>query len=98
VPQPKPLDVVLLSAQDCELCQHAKEILRRVSIEYPLDVRTVSLDSTEGQQLAAQHGVLFAPGLLLDGETFSYGRVSERKLRRELSRREATFNSQEVMQ
>lgn len=30
---------------------------------------------------------MFAPGLLVDGEPFSYGRVSERKLRRTLARR-----------
>jgi hypothetical protein len=30
---------------------------------------------------------MFAPGVLVDGEPFSYGRLSERKLRRELRRR-----------
>lgn len=32
-------------------------------------------------------GLLFPPGVLIDGEPFSYGRLSERKLRRELDRR-----------
>ncbi len=31
--------------------------------------------------------MLFPPGIFLDGEPFSYGRPSERKLRRELERR-----------
>lgn len=30
---------------------------------------------------------MFPPGIFLDGEPFSYGRPSERKLRRELERR-----------
>jgi len=32
-------------------------------------------------------GLLFPPGILIDGEPFSYGRPSERKLRHELDRR-----------
>lgn len=87
MPRPRrPVDAVLLTARDCELCQHAQQVLQRVSLDHPLEVSVVSLDSAEGQQLAARHGVLFAPGLLLNEETFSYGRVSERKLRRTLSR------------
>src|SRR5712692_6975871 len=66
---------VLLTAADCELCEHAKKVLQRVASEHPLDIRTVSLDSTEGQELAARNPVLFAPGLLLDGKMLSYGRV-----------------------
>jgi hypothetical protein len=31
--------------------------------------------------------VLFAPGVLVDGEFFSFGRISERKLRRTLDQR-----------
>ena len=50
-------------------------------------VREVDLTSAEGQRLATTVGVLFAPGVLLDGEAFSYGRLSERKLRRALDRR-----------
>jgi hypothetical protein len=98
MPQPPSAQVVLLTATDCELCEHAKGVLQRISGEYPLQVRTIPLDSPEGQRLATRNGVLFAPGLLLNGEIFSYGRVSERKLRRELSRWEASFNPQEVMQ
>lgn len=30
--------------------------------------------------------MLFAPGVLLDGTMFSYGRLSERRLRRHLDR------------
>ena len=31
--------------------------------------------------------MLFAPGVLVDGRPFSYGRLSERKLRRTLDKR-----------
>ena len=37
--------------------------------------------------LAVHSGLLFPPGIFLDGEPFSYGRPSERRLRREIERR-----------
>jgi len=46
----------------------------------------VDLASAEGARLGAAAGVLFAPGVLLDGKPFSHGRLSERKLRRALTR------------
>jgi ABC-type Fe3+/spermidine/putrescine transport system ATPase subunit len=49
-------------------------------------VETVALESKEGQRLAAGAGVVFAPGVLLDGEPFSHGRLSEGKLRKELEK------------
>lgn len=82
----EPIPVVLLTQTNCGLCDDAKEVLDRVSIDYPLHVRTVDMADEEGSTLAAQGGVLFPPGVLVDGRPFSYGRLSERKLRRELSR------------
>jgi hypothetical protein len=59
-----------------------------VEQEYWLSYTTLAWDSRQGQHLALQGGLLFPPGLLIDGEPFSYGRLSERRLRRELDRRE----------
>jgi glutaredoxin len=83
----QPVDITLLTQSSCRFCDHAKQILERVAGEYPLRVTEIDLASTEGQRLAAQAGVLFAPGVLVDGEPFSFGRVSEHKLRRTLDRR-----------
>jgi hypothetical protein len=79
--------VTLLTQGDCAMCEHAKEVLARVGADHPLEVDEVALATPEGQELALRHGVLFAPGVLLDGEAFAYGRLSERKLRRALARR-----------
>jgi hypothetical protein len=49
-------------------------------------VTEIDLASHEGRQLAGRAGVLFAPGVLVDGRPFSYGRLSERKLRRTLDK------------
>ncbi len=81
------IEVLVLSQPDCHYCEHADAVLARVERDYPLAVRHLSLDSDQGQDLAARHGVLFAPGILLDGTMFSYGRVSERRLRRHLDQR-----------
>ncbi len=81
------MDVVLLTQENCSYCEQAKELLGRLSVEYPLSVSIRDLGSREGRALAARGGMLFPPGIFLDGEPFSYGRPSERKLRRELKRR-----------
>jgi glutaredoxin len=82
-----PPRVLLLSAPDCHFCAQAKAVLDRLRREYPLEVQEVSLASPEGQDLAARHGILFPPGLFLDGTFVGFGRVSERKLRRLLAQR-----------
>lgn len=78
--------VTLLTKPDCPLCDQAKAVLARLSGEYDLRLELVTLDSERGQQLATASGMAFPPGVLLDGEPFSYGRLSERKLRRHLDR------------
>ena len=87
---PKPTQVLLLTAADCGFCADAKAVLARVAGEYDVRVDTLPLESHEGQELGRAGGVLFPPGTFLDGEPFAYGRLSERKLRRELRRRGAT--------
>lgn len=80
------IDVLLLTQPGCHFCEHAQEVLDRVAQDYPLRVRHTSLDTDLGQTLAARHGVLFAPAVLVEGEFLSYGRLSERLLRRRLNR------------
>ncbi len=76
--------ITLLTKPDCALCDQAKEVLARLGAEVPLLVETISLESEEGRRLAEQCNLLFPPGVLIDGEPFSWGRLSERKLRRAL--------------
>jgi len=84
-----PVQITLLTQPSCGMCELAKGILARLADEYPLSVTEVDLRTDEGKRLAAEAGVLFAPGVLVDGQPFSYGRLSERKLRRLLDRRAA---------
>lgn len=86
MPPGDPILMVMLTQAECSLCDHAKEVLDRVGRDYPLEVRVVDLDGEEGRALADRGGVMFPPGVFVDGRPFSYGRLSERKLRRELDR------------
>jgi glutaredoxin len=87
-----PVPIVLLTQPACSLCDFAKDILARLGEHYRLSVTEIGLDTEAGRRLAAEAGVLFAPGVLVDGQPFSHGRLSERKLRRLLDRR-ATSSS-----
>lgn len=78
--------ITLLTKPDCDLCDHAKEVLARVAADAAVEVETVDLGSEQGQQLAERAGMAFPPGVLIDGEPFSYGRLSERKLRKALAK------------
>lgn len=79
-------EVVLLTKGDCHFCEQAKDVLARLGTEYELRVRELPLESDEGRRLAERSSALFPPVVLLDGEPFSYGRLSERRLRKTLAR------------
>lgn len=78
--------ITLLIQADCGLCEHAKTVLARIGRDMPVTVEEVDLGCPEGQALAEGGWVLFAPGVLIDGQPFSHGRLSERRLRRALTR------------
>lgn len=80
------VQITLLTQTSCGFCDQAKQVLNRLTGEYPLQVTEIDLAGEEGRRLAASAGVLFAPGVLVDGEPFSFGRLSERRLRRRLDR------------
>jgi len=77
-------EVVLLTKDDCHFCEQAKDVLARLRGEYGLRVREVALESEEGRSLARESAAPFPPVVFLNGETFSFGRLSERKLRKAL--------------
>ena len=76
------IEAVLLTKAQCDLCEQAKEVLGRLGHTHELRVREVPLESEEGRRLALEAGAPFLPVLFLDGRVFSYGRLSERRLRK----------------
>jgi len=81
------LRILLLTQENCAFCDSAMAMLDRLSVEFPLLISMLALDSRDGQALAEKNGILFAPGIFIDGEAFSYGRPSERKLRHAFEQR-----------
>ncbi len=80
--------ITLLTQEQCSLCDQAKAVLERVRDDPSspaVDLVVMDLGSEPGRRLGAAAGVLFAPGVLLDGKPFSHGRLSESKLRRALA-------------
>ncbi|MCX8565158.1 glutaredoxin family protein [Mycolicibacterium mucogenicum] len=77
-----PVAITLLTQSSCGLCEHAKEVLGRLGAEFAVSVTEIDLRTDEGRHLAEGAGVLFAPGVLIEGHPFSYGRLPERKLRK----------------
>ena len=81
------VEVTLLTQDACGFCADAKQVLDRLAGEFPLAITEVDLRTAVGERLAVEGGIMFPPGIFVDGEPFGYGRPSERKLRRELERR-----------
>lgn len=79
--------VTLVTQEECSFCDAAKDVLHRLTEEHDLRVHVVGLDDPEGRSLAERGGLVFPPGVFIEGELFSHGRLSERKLRRHLRRR-----------
>lgn len=78
-------EILLLTKEDCHFCEQAKAVLARLRHDYDLQVRELQLESEEGRTLTARSGALFPPVVFLNGQAFSYGRLSERKLRKALA-------------
>ena len=79
--------VTLLTAPHCKLCGHALAVLERVSQDTPLTIETLALDSAEGRAALGSEAFPFPPVILLNGQAYSYGRLSERRLRNDLAER-----------
>lgn len=78
------IEVTLVTAAGCHLCDDAKSLLGDLEPRYHLDVREVDLLGQEGVALATQFRAPFPPLLLVDGRYVGHGRVSRRKLIRVL--------------
>jgi hypothetical protein len=79
--------LVLKPGDHCPLCDHAREVLERVGDDHALDV-TVLMGGTEAADRAmlTAGAAAITPVVIVDGFAFAYGRLSEAKLRRALSR------------
>lgn len=80
------IKVTILSREDCQFCVMAKELFNRLKDEFRLKIEIIDIDSEEGQRNLTKYRFLFLPGILINDLPFSYGRPSEKKIRKELLR------------
>ena len=72
---------VLITSSDCHLCAHARSVLAGLGLE----AREVDVDSAEAKELATDGVPLAFLPVLMDGRRLlAYGRLSERRLRKDL--------------
>lgn len=74
--------LILITTEDCHFCERAHDVLQVLGVA----AREIAVDSDEATGLAA-HGIplAFMP-VLTDGErVIAYGRLSEKRLRKELA-------------
>lgn len=74
-------ELILITADDCHYCVRAHGVLAALG----LDVREVAIHSSEAEALASDGIPLAFLPVLTDGaRVIAYGRLSEKRLRREL--------------
>lgn len=74
--------LILITTEDCHFCRRAHEVLEALHVA----VREIRVDSDEAAALAARGMPLAFLPVLTDGErVIAYGRLSEKRLRKELA-------------
>ncbi|MDM8085323.1 glutaredoxin [Cellulomonas cellasea] len=88
---PHPPVVTLVQSPACHLCLDAEQALAELAARFPVEVRTVKLDSEEGRALVALHRPPMSPLALVDGVFLSSGRLPRKKLAALLAGRAAAM-------
>jgi hypothetical protein len=78
--------LVYLTAPDCAFCTDGRPIVQRLGREMGLEVAELAWDSPRGKALVGRESAFFPPAVYLDDRLLGYGRVSERKLRKQLAK------------
>lgn len=82
-----PLEAVFVTATACHLCRTGRDVLALVGERVPMSLREVGLTSPEGADIARRWRVPFPPILIVNGDLVAYGRLSRRRLERDLAAR-----------
>ena len=79
-------DLLLLTSTDCHLCEHGKQVLDELAGEGLLSWRALDDHSPEGRALARGAPPLRPVLFDEDGRVLAYGRLSAKRMRKQLSR------------
>lgn len=74
--------LIFVTGEECHLCEHGRDVLAALGIA----VREIAVDSDEAAVLAASGIPLAFLPVLTDGErVIAYGRLSEKRLRKDFA-------------
>lgn len=74
--------LIYVTTEDCHFCEHGRDVLDDLGVER----REIVTDSDEAEALAEKGIPLSFLPVLTDGErVVAYGRLSEKRLRKELA-------------
>ena len=79
-----PIEVLVVTSPACHLCVQATDVLGRLADDYDLNWREVDMASPEGSAIVRASRAPFPPVMMLAGSLYGYGRLSEKKLRKDL--------------
>lgn len=85
MPAAPALSAVFVTAPACHLCRSGRDVLADISTRVPLTIREVDLSSSTGAEIARRWRVPFPPVLVVEGDLVAYGRLSRRRVERELA-------------
>lgn len=81
------LNIEVFSAPGCGKCGHAKEILRKIILQYKENLSWREVDIMQDMDYAVELGVLSTPAIAIDGELVFTSLPSKEKLLAEIERR-----------
>ena len=85
--QGPPTEITLVESSGCHLCADARAALAELGTRYRTSLRFVDASSSEGLELVSRHRPALQPLVLVNGKSFSAGRLPRRKLERYLAER-----------
>ncbi len=77
--------LLYITAPGCHLCERGRPIVAALAAENGFDVREVDWDDAAAREATERDGVLFPPAVYLDERLLGYGRLSERRLRKQVA-------------
>lgn len=80
----RPTAITLVHATACHFCDEAEEVLGELRGRYAIEVALLHAESAAGAALLAEHRPAMYPLVLVDGDYFSCGRLSRKKLVKQL--------------
>ena len=73
--------VILITSLGCTPCLRVKRILKELQAEMAdLAVEEMDFTSPAGSKLAMQHGILYPPAVLLDGNLIAKGKIDAERM------------------